>query len=77
MERPGDYGHPSIREAIEHVAACARAHGVALALSEKGFTVKELGELGAAMIVNAPAGEYAALLDTLTARLAAARGELA
>jgi hypothetical protein len=39
--------------------------------------VRELLELGAAMIVTAPAGEYLALLETLTERLAAARAQLA
>jgi 4-hydroxy-2-oxoheptanedioate aldolase len=75
--RPGEYSHPDIRDAIVHVGACAKKHGVALALSEKGFTIRELRDFGASMIVTNPAGEYIALLDTLSARVAAARAELA
>lgn len=77
MGRPGEYAHPDIRDAIVHIAACAKKHDVALALSEKGFTIRELRDFGAAMIVTNPAGEYIALLDTLTARVTAARAEAA
>jgi 2-keto-3-deoxy-L-rhamnonate aldolase RhmA len=70
---PGDFTHPSVRKAVRQVAETARRHGVALALSEKGYTIEELCELGASMIVNAPGGEYSALLDALTARLERAR----
>lgn len=73
LGRPGDFGNPAVGDAIRHVAERARASGVTLALSEKGFTLAELRDLGARMIVNAPAGEYSALLDTLSARLDAAR----
>jgi 4-hydroxy-2-oxoheptanedioate aldolase len=66
---PGDFTDPTLREAIEHVIACARPHGVAVGLSEKGFTIEQLCELGANMIIPAPAGEYAALLEFLRYRL--------
>jgi 2-keto-3-deoxy-L-rhamnonate aldolase RhmA len=73
---PGEFSHPRLREAIEHVAGHARRQGVALGLAEKGFTIKELCELGATMIVNAPAGEYPALLDALRTRLDAAKAQV-
>jgi 4-hydroxy-2-oxoheptanedioate aldolase len=70
---PGEFRHPDVRDAVSHVVATAKKHGVAVGLSEKGFTIEELCELGANLIINAPAGEYSALLDALTSRLDQAR----
>jgi 4-hydroxy-2-oxoheptanedioate aldolase len=70
---PFEFTHPTLREAVEHVIECAHKNGVAVGLSEKGFTIEELCDLGVDMIINAPAGEYAALLQTLTSRLEQAR----
>lgn len=77
LGHPGEFDHPVVRDAVEHVSEVARTQGVALALAEKGYTIEELRALGASMIINAPAGEYTALLQALESRLTRARAAAA
>lgn len=72
---PGEFTDPHLREAVDHVIGHAKRNGVAVGMAEKGFTVAELCELGVTMIVNAPCGEYIALLEALRSRLDEARAQ--
>lgn len=73
----GEFTHPEVREAVTHIIAAAHKNGIAVNLSEKSFTIQEICELGADMIIPAPMAEYAALLDTLTLEVARARAAAA
>jgi 4-hydroxy-2-oxoheptanedioate aldolase len=74
---PGDFSDPQLREAVDHVIGHARRNGVAVGMAEKGFTIAELCELGVTMLINAPCGEYIALLEALRSRLEVAKAEAA
>jgi 4-hydroxy-2-oxoheptanedioate aldolase len=68
LGRPGQFHDARVREAIEHVVAAASAHGIAVGLSEYGYTVAELLGLGARLIIT-PTSAYGLLLDGLRDRL--------
>jgi 2-keto-3-deoxy-L-rhamnonate aldolase RhmA len=69
---PGEFRHPDVRATIERVIAAAQRHGIAIGLSEYGYSAAELLELGARMIIT-PSSEYAVLREGLRERLAQAR----
>ena len=73
---PGDFTAPQLREAVTHIIGHAKSSGVAVGMAEKGFSISELSELGVRLLINAPCGEYIALLEALRSRLDHAKAEI-
>lgn len=72
---PGDFRDPRALAAVERVIALAHEHDVVVGLSEKGYTARELWDLGVRMLIT-PTGEYAVLMEGYRAKIDAARASI-
>jgi 4-hydroxy-2-oxoheptanedioate aldolase len=72
---PGEFHHPRVLEATEHVIAAARERGVFIGLSAKGHAPQELWRLGVQAIIT-PTGEYALLLEAFRSAIETARAAI-
>lgn len=73
LGRPGDFRHPSVREAIAHVVAEARATGTYIAVSQYTYEIPELRDLGVRMVGTSM--DYTCLLAGFRTDVERARSE--
>lgn len=72
---PGEMEHPIVRDALANVLRVGREKGVRLAVSQYGYTVEELRDLGISMISTTL--DYSSLLSAFRADVERTRAELA